>query len=197
MGNGHLIFSAIFVVGFIVLIILLLRKSRRCRWCHKPTVKIQRLPDHDRNRIGELIRDEGMDERIGYEYCPHCRRIFDEGWFYKDWDMSDRWCACGHGLSFPWDVDTRNLREAVSDLPREIIALLLKRYTREDIAHLLGGYDDFLYRDAKRPEGHALRVCEYCQRIYMWIEKGGYQIFQCVSASREKYKRIPKRPLEA
>lgn len=196
MGNGHLIFSAIFVVGFIVLMVFLRKKSRRCRWCHKPTVELQRLPDHERGRIWELIRKEGMDERIAYEFCPQCRRIFDEGWFHKDWDMRDRWCACGHGLSSPWDTDTRNLREAVSDLPREIIALLLRHYSRDDMAHLFGGYDDFLYRDAKRPEGHLLRVCEYCQRIYMWIETGGYQFFQCVSASRDKFEGVPERPLE-
>ena len=21
-----------------------------------------------------------------------CRRIFDQWWFHKDWDMRDRWC---------------------------------------------------------------------------------------------------------
>ena len=109
--------------------------------------------------------------------------------------MRDQWCACGSRLKSPWEVDTNRLRQAAADLPREIIGLLLDGSPRDDIARLLGGYDDIMYRDAKRPEGHALRVCEICHRMYMWIETGGFQVFQCVSASRDKYDRERERPL--
>ncbi len=189
MGNGHLIFSAIFVAGFIVLLVFLRRKSRRCRWCRTPTVKLDALPERERSRIEKLVREEGMDPSESYEFCMTCRRIFDQWWFHRDWDMRDRWCACGSSLKFPWDVDTNRLRQAAADLPREVIGLLLDRSSREDIARLLGGYDDIMYREEKRPGGHALKVCDTCHRMYMWIEVNGYLVFQCVSAGRDKYDR--------
>lgn len=189
MGNGHLIFSAIFVVGFIVLMVFLRRKSRRCRWCRTPTVKLDALPEPERSRIEELVREEGMDPSESYEFCLTCRRIFDQWWFHKHWDMRDRWCACGSTLKSPWDVDSNRLRQAAADLPREIIGLLLDQSSRDDIARLLGGYDDIMYREEKRPGGHVLRVCDICHRMYMWIEINGYLVFQCVSDSRDKYDR--------
>ena len=192
MGTGHLVFSALLIIGFIALVIFLRKSSRRCRWCHTPTVKLGDLPQNERDRIGDLIRNEGMDPTDSYEFCMSCRRILDQWWFRKDWDMSDRWCACGSGLKSPWDVDTNRLRQAAADLPREIIGLRLDRSSRDDIARLLGGYDDIMYREEKRPGGHVLRVCDICHRIYMWVEINGYQVFQCVSASRDKYDRDVK-----
>ena len=189
MGNGHLIFSAIFVAGFIVLLVFLRRKSRRCPWCRTPTVKLDALPERERSRIEELIRKEGIGLSESYEFCMTCRRIFDQWWFHRDWDMRDRWCACGSTLKSPWDVDSNRLRQAAADLPREIIGLLLDRSSRNDIARLLGGYDDIMYREEKRPGGHVLRVCDICHRMYMWIEINGYLVFQCVSAGRDKYDR--------
>ena len=194
MGTGHLIFAVILIAGFIVLMLYLRKGSRRCRWCRTPTVKLDALPEQERNRIEALVRQEGMDPAASHEFCVTCRRIFDQWWFHKDWDMRDRWCACGSGLKSPWEVDTNRLRQAAADLPREIIGLLLDGRSRDDIARLLGGYDDIMCREEKRPGGHVLRVCDICHRMYMWIELGGCQVFQCVSASRDKYDREPERP---
>ena len=195
MDNEYLIFPAILIAGFITLMLFLRKRSRRCRWCRTPTIALEALPERERGRITELVRKEGMDPAESYELCVTCRRIFDHRWFCRDWDMRDRWCACGSGLKSPWEVDTNRLRQAAADLPREIIGLLLDGRSRDDIARLLGGYDDIMYREEKRPGGHVLRVCEICHRMYMWIETGGFQVFQCVSASRDKYDRVPDRPL--
>ena len=189
MGDGHLIVSVILIAGFIVLMLYLRKGSRRCRWCRTPTVKLDALPDQERSRIEKLVREEGMDPSDSYEFCVSCRRLLDQWWFRKDWDMRDRWCACGSSLKSPWDVDTNRLRQAAADLPREVIGLLLDRSSREDIARLLGGYDDIMYREEKRPGGHVLSVCDTCHRMYMWIEINGYQVFQCVSSRRDKYDR--------
>ncbi len=188
-----LIFAAVVIVGPIVLIVILRRSAHQCAWCHKPTVKLGNLPDAERGQIGELIREEGMDPALSYELCEACRRIYDEWWFQSDWDMSDRWCACGFELSFPWDVDPRKLRKAVADLPAAVFARLSKQYTDDDIAQLRRGYDDLDYRFERSPEPHALKVCGICHRIYMWIEIKGYQVFQCVSSGREKYEAVADR----
>ena len=134
-----------------------------------------------------------MDPALSYELCVACRRIYDEWWFQSDWDMSDRWCACGFELSFPWDVDPRKLRKAVADLPPAVFALLSKQYTPDDIAQLRRGYDDLDYRFERSPEPHALKVCGICHRVYMWIEIKGYQVFQCVSSGRDKYETVADR----
>ena len=196
METGHLIFSVILIAGFIVLMLYLRKGSRRCRWCRTPTVKLDALPEQERNRIEALVRQEGKDPADSYEFCVTCRRIFDQWWFHKDWDMRDRWCACGSGLKSPWDVDSNRLRQAAADLPREIIGLLLDRSSWDDIARLLGGYDDIMYREEKRPGDHVLMVCDICHRIYMWVEIKGYQVFQCVSSGRDKYDRVPDRPVD-
>ena len=115
MKTGHLIFPVILIAGFIVLMLYLRKGSRRCRWCRTPTVKLDALPEQERNRIEALVRQEGKDPADSYEFCVTCRRIFDQWWFHKDWDMRDRWCACGSGLKSPWDVDTNRLRQAAVD----------------------------------------------------------------------------------
>jgi hypothetical protein len=194
MGTGHLISSVVLIAGFIVLMLYLRKGSRRCRWCRTPTIALEALPEQEQNRIEALVRKEGIDPADSYEFCVTCRRIFDQQWFCRDRDMRDRWCACGSGLKSPWDVDSNRLRQAAADLPREIIGLLLDGSYRDDIARLLGGYDDIMHRDEKRQGGQILRVCEICHRMYMWIETGGYQVFQCVSVSRDNYDRVPDRP---
>ena len=187
---GEIVIFALAVTAVVIVFVFLLKvKMRRCRWCRTPTVKLDALPDRERNRIEALVRKEGMDPADSYELCVTCRRIFDQWWFHKDRDMRDRWCACGSGLKSPWDVDANRLRQAAADLPREIIGLLLDRSSRDDIARLLGGYDEIMYREEKRPGGHALRICDICHRLYMWVEMNGYQVFQCVSAGRDKYDR--------
>lgn len=188
-----LIFAAVVIVGPFVLMVILRRGNHQCAWCHKRTVKLGKLPDAVRGQVGDLIREEGMDPALSYELCEACRRIFDEWWFQSDWDMHDRWCACGFELSFPWDVDPRKLRKAVADLPPAVITSLSKRYSPDDMAHLLRGYDDLDYRFERSPEEHPLRVCDICHRIYMWVEIKGYQVFQCVSSGREKYERVSDR----
>lgn len=188
-----LIFAAVVIVGPFVLLVILRRSAHQCAWCHKRTVKLGKLPDAERGQIGELIREEGMDPALSYELCEACRRIYDEWWFQSDWDMSDRWCACGFELSFPWDVDPRKLRKAVADLPAAVFARLSKQYTDDDIAQLRRGYDDLDYRFEKSPEPHALKVCGICHRIYMWVEIAGYQVFQCVSSGRDKYEAVSDR----
>ena len=188
-----LIFAAVVIVGPFVLMVILRRSAHQCAWCHKRTVKLGKLPDAERGQICEIIREEGMDPALSYELCEACRRIYDEWWFQSDWDMSDRWCACGFELSFPWDVDPRKLRKAVADLPPAVFALLSKQYTPDDIAQLRRGYDDLDYRFEKSPEPHALKVCGICHRIYMWVEIAGYQVFQCVSSGRDKYEAVADR----
>ena len=188
-----LIFAAVVIAGPIVVIVILRRGKHQCTWCHKSTVKLGKLPDAVHGQINDLIREEGMDPALLYELCEACRRSFYEWWFQSDWDMHDRWCACGFELSFPWDVDPRKLRKAVADLPPAVITLLSERYAPDDMAHLLRGYDDLDYRFEKSPEEHPLRVCDICHRIYMWVEIKGYQVFQCVSSGREKYERVSDR----
>ncbi len=188
-----LIFAAVVIVGPFVLLVILRRSAHQCAFCHKRTVKLGNLPDAERGRIGDLIHEEGMDPALSYELCEACRRIYDEWWFQSDWDMSDRWCACGFELSFPWDVDPRKLRKAVADLPPAVFARLSKQYTHDDIAQLRRGYDDLDYRFGKSPEPHALKVCGICHRTYMWVEIAGYQVFQCVSSGRDKYEAVADR----
>ena len=159
--TGHLIFSAILIACAIWMILYLRKKGRRCRWCMAPTAKVDRLSEPECTDVGQLIREARMPGRASdYEICPSCRRLFDRRWFGRDWEMQDRWCACGWELKVPWSVDTGHLREAVADLPRAVIQRLLDIYTREEVAKLLGGYVDMQYRHAKLPEGHALLVCE-------------------------------------
>lgn len=188
-----LIFAAVVIVGPIVLMVILRRGMHQCAWCHKRTVKLGKLPDAERAQIGDLIREEGMDPEVSYELCEACRRIYDQWWFGSDWDMHDRWCACGYELSIPWDVDPRKLRQAVADLPPAVITLLSERYSPDEMAHLRRGYDDLDYRFERSPEEHALRVCDICHRIYMWVEIKGFQVFQCVSSGREKYEGVSDR----
>ena len=185
---------AIVVMGAVILIVYLMKhQMRRCRWCVRSTTPVGLMPRGDGEEVRRLIREEGMDPAVSYELCEACRRIYDEWWFKADWDMCDRWCACGFELSFPWDVDPRKLRKAVADLPPAVFTLLSKQYTPDDIAQLRRGYDDLDYRFERSPEAHALKVCGICHRIYMWIEIKGYQVFQCVSSGRDKYERVTDR----
>lgn len=189
----YLIFAAVLIGGVIALMVFLRRDSHLCAWCHSPTRKIGDLPDAERAQIGDLIREEGMDPEVSYELCEACRRIYDEWWFGADWDVHDRWCACGYELSIPWDVDPRKLRQAVADLPPAVITLLSERYSPDEMAHLRRGYDDLDYRFERSPEEHPLRVCDICHRVYMWFEIKGFQVFQCVSSGREKYEGVSDR----
>lgn len=79
-----------------------------------------------------------------------------------------------------WRRILKPLDFIVMGLPPQIVQSLVKETSREDVAKLLGGYQDMLYRHDRLPEGHALRVCEQCFRVYMWVQKGDVLLFECV-----------------
>ena len=58
--------------------------------------------------------------------------------------MSNRYCECGDILETPWDIDPPILKKIMTGLPPQIVQSLVKETSREDVAKLLGGYQDIL-----------------------------------------------------
>ena len=166
------------------------------------------LEESRRDAIVSILEQEGVNSDQ-LEICPKCNRTYDERWLSEKWiledkNMSDRYCECGDILKTPYDIDPPTLKKIMTGLPpqiiqslveetnREDVAKLLDGYwirsswasfrkrSREDVAKLLGGYHDILYRNYKLSEGHALRVCDRCFRVYMWVQKGDVLLFKCV-----------------
>jgi hypothetical protein len=134
---SHLIFSVLFIAAIICLVLYLGRKSHRCRWCRKQTVKVEDLPEADRATAHGIIFKErmGPSDLSSYDVCPGCHRIFDFRWFNddrplrRDWDMHDRRCACGNDLKRPsYELfSAERIREAGWRVRLESAALIRSR----------------------------------------------------------------------
>ena len=202
----HWIFAGVLLLCFILLFKFLRKTSKRCYVCRESILPL--LEKSGCDALRNNLEEEGI-KLHQLEICPKCSRIYDEGWLSEKWiledrNVSDRYCECGDILKMPYDIDSSILKKIVTGLPpqiiqslveetnREDVAKLLDGYrirsswasfrkrSREEVARLLGGYHDVLYLNYKLSEGHALRVCERCFRVYMWVQKGDVLLFKCV-----------------
>ena len=173
------IFSGVLILCFIWLFKFLRKTSKRCSICRESVLSIDTLEESRRDAIVNILEQEGVSLNQ-IEFCLKCSRVYDARWMLNDWDMSDRYCECGDILETPYDIDPPILKKIMTGLPPEIVQSLVEETSREDVAKLLGGYQDILYRHDRLPEGHALRVCDRCFRVYMWVQKGDVLLFKCV-----------------
>ena len=180
---------AMVVMGAVIVIVYVMkRQMRRCRWCMRSTTPVDLLPRGEGEEVRRLIRDEGMPggpEK--YEVCPHCKRIYDWPWFSDDrpfrreWELLDRPCACGCDLSRPaLIVEADRLKIALREIRPEVLEYMERTYGRE-------GLHERLYSSVS--DEHVLFVCRNCFRIYMWLPVKGFQVFQVVSGGMDKYDR--------
>ncbi len=199
------IFSGVLILCLIWLFKVLKKTRKRCYVCLERVLPLDRLEKRRRDAYMTILEQKGIKSHPhDLEICPKCNRIYDEKWRLNHWDLSDRYCACGDILETPWEIAPPILKKIVTGLPLEIIQSLVKETSREDVAKLLGGYrvrsawtsfrkrsrkdvakllggyHDLLYRHYRLSEGHALRVCGRCFRVYMWVQKGDVQLFKCV-----------------
>ena len=201
----HWIFAGVLILCFIWLFKFLKKTSKRCSVCRESVLSFDTLEESRRDALVNILEKEGV-QLHQLEICPKCSRIYDEGWLSEKWiledrDMSNRYCECGDILKIPWDIDPPILKKIMTGLPPQIVQSLIEETSREDVARLLdgyrvrsswtsfrkrsreevtrllGGYHDILYRNYKLSEGHALRVCDRCFRVYMWVQKGDVQLF--------------------
>ncbi len=199
----HWIFSGVLILCFIYLLKVLKKTSKRCYVCRERVLSFDALEKRRRDTLMAVLEREGIKSHR-LEICPKCNRIYDEKWRLNDWDMTDQYCECGDMLETPWDIDPPILQKIMTGLPPQLVQSLVEETSREEVAELLdgyrvrsrwtsfkkrsrkevvkllGGYHDLLYRHYKLSEGHALRVCGRCFRVYMWVQKTDVQLFKCV-----------------
>lgn len=194
MTLGHLVFSTILIGLFLALLRYLQKKDHRCRYCRCSTVKVDDLPADDRRVALELIESEEMSTQDieSFDVCPQCRRIYDWRWFdddrpfRRDWDMYDRQCRCGSDLRRPSYeyIGSEQLREAMKHLTQEAVDQIRGAYPAEQIMSV---HKDLTLED------HIFFICIRCHRIYMWLPRRTFQVFQCVTRENTPYDDGPTR----